>query len=155
MITNIKSYIKTNKLFAFVAMIALVMSSCEIDKSLNDNPNEITLSDVDARLFLNGAMLANTQVQVGHLNHATQSVLLLDIIANRRQHGAPGLDKIWWRVRHIVWAHHGKAAQGDCSALKQILVQTRPAEDVDEWHDQLMHRSAHARRVTAHSDLSH
>ena len=68
MITNIKSYIKTNKLFAFVAMIALVMSSCEIDKSLNDNPNEITLSDVDARLFLNGAMLANTQVQVGHLN---------------------------------------------------------------------------------------
>ena len=68
MITNIKSYLKTNKLFASVAMIALVMSSCEIDKSLNDNPNEITLADVDARLFLNGAMLANTQVQVGHLN---------------------------------------------------------------------------------------
>ena len=68
MITKIKSYIKTNKLFAFGAMIALVMTSCEIDKSLNDNPNEITLADVDARLFLNGAMLANTQVQVGHLN---------------------------------------------------------------------------------------
>ena len=48
--------------------VSLVFTSCEIPDDLNDNPNEITLSDVDARLFLNGAQLANTLVQCGHLN---------------------------------------------------------------------------------------
>jgi hypothetical protein len=48
--------------------ISLVFISCEIPADLNDNPNEITVSDVDANLFLNGAQLANVIVQVSHLN---------------------------------------------------------------------------------------
>ncbi|MBC8344718.1 MAG: SusD/RagB family nutrient-binding outer membrane lipoprotein [Candidatus Marinimicrobia bacterium] len=51
-----------------IISIALVMTSCDIPSDLNDNPNEITLSDVDANLFLNGAQLANIIVQNGHLN---------------------------------------------------------------------------------------
>ena len=65
---NTKGMNTMKKFIAPLMVIALTMTSCEIDKSLNDNPNDITLADVDARLFLNGAMLANTQVQVGHLN---------------------------------------------------------------------------------------
>ena len=49
-------------------VISLVFISCEIPADLNDNPNEITVSDVDANLFLNGAQLANVIVQVSHLN---------------------------------------------------------------------------------------
>ena len=56
------------KFIAPLTVIAMTMTSCEIDKSINDNPNDITLSDVDARLFLNGAMLANFTAQVSHLN---------------------------------------------------------------------------------------
>ena len=46
----------------------LMLASCEIPTDLNDNPNEITLQDVDASLFLNGAQLANIMVQNSHLN---------------------------------------------------------------------------------------
>ncbi len=57
------------KLISLITLsIALVMTSCEIPENLNDNPNEITVSDVDANLFLNGAQLANAIVQVSHLN---------------------------------------------------------------------------------------
>ena len=58
-----------NKVFRISLMaISLVLISCEIPENLNDNPNEITVSDVDANLFLNGAQLANVIVQVSHLN---------------------------------------------------------------------------------------
>ena len=46
----------------------LVLPSCEIPTDLNDNPNEITLQDVDPNLFLNGAQLANIMVQNSHVN---------------------------------------------------------------------------------------
>ena len=46
----------------------LTLMSCEIPTDFNDNPNEITLSDVDANLFLNGAQLANIMIQNSHLN---------------------------------------------------------------------------------------
>ena len=65
---NIKGFNTMKKFIAPLTVIALTMTSCEIDKSINDNPNDITLSDVDARLFLNGAMLANFTAQVSHLN---------------------------------------------------------------------------------------
>ena len=58
-----------NKVFRISLMaISLVLISCEIPENLNDNPKEITVSDVDANLFLNGAQLANVIVQVSHLN---------------------------------------------------------------------------------------
>ena len=56
------------RIFAPLAVLSLLATGCEVDKSINDNPNEITLADVDARLFLNGAQLANVIVQVGHVN---------------------------------------------------------------------------------------
>jgi hypothetical protein len=46
----------------------LLLPSCEIPTDLNDNPNEITLQDVDPNLFLNGAQLANIMIQNSHLN---------------------------------------------------------------------------------------
>ena len=46
----------------------LMLTSCEIPTDLNDNPNEITLQDADAILFLNGAQLANIMIQNSHLN---------------------------------------------------------------------------------------
>jgi len=49
----------------------LMLASCEIPTDLNDNPNEITLQDVDASLFLNGAQLANIMLQNSHLNRIT------------------------------------------------------------------------------------
>lgn len=53
----------------FLLMTAVMMTSCEgIVEGINDDPNGITISDVDAQLFLTGAQLANTNGQVGHLN---------------------------------------------------------------------------------------
>ena len=46
----------------------LMLASCEIPTDLNDNPNGISLVDVDPSLFLNGAQLANIMVQNSHLN---------------------------------------------------------------------------------------
>ena len=46
----------------------LMLTSCEMPTDLNDNPNAITLQDVDANLFLNGAQLANIMIQNSHLN---------------------------------------------------------------------------------------
>lgn len=66
---QLKGYNKMNKIFKVSLLSALlVLMSCEIPADLNDNPNEITVSDVDANLFLNGAQLANVIVQVSHLN---------------------------------------------------------------------------------------
>ena len=68
---QIKGLNKMKKIIAPLTAIALMMSGCDIDKSINDNPNDITLSDVDARLFLNGAQLANFTAQVSHVNRIT------------------------------------------------------------------------------------
>ena len=48
---------------------ALIITSCtDLVDGINDNPNQITIEDVDPVLFLTGAMLANTSAQAGHLN---------------------------------------------------------------------------------------
>lgn len=47
----------------------LIASSCEdIVEGINENPNDIIIKDVESRLFLTGGMIANVQVQCGHLN---------------------------------------------------------------------------------------
>lgn len=47
----------------------LTTASCEdIVEGINDNPNDIIISDVEDRLFLTGSMIANVQVNCGHLN---------------------------------------------------------------------------------------
>ena len=57
--TTIKGLKTMKNIFIPLTTIALLTTACDVDKSINDNPNEITLADVDARLFLNGAQLAN------------------------------------------------------------------------------------------------
>ncbi|MBT3676639.1 MAG: SusD/RagB family nutrient-binding outer membrane lipoprotein [Candidatus Marinimicrobia bacterium] len=66
--TTIKGLRTMKKILIPLTAVALMVTGCDVDKSINDNPNEITLSDVDAKLFLNGAQLANVIVQVSHLN---------------------------------------------------------------------------------------
>ena len=59
-------------IFGLVLVASILMlPSCEIPTDLNDNPNEITLQDVDPNLFLNGAQLANIMVQNSHVNRIT------------------------------------------------------------------------------------
>lgn len=57
------------KILILMCMVLVMGTACEdLVDDINDNPNEITADDVEARLFLTGAQLANVQVQVGHLN---------------------------------------------------------------------------------------
>lgn len=57
-------YIKTLLLFTIV-----LFTACEdLVDGINDNPNDILISDIEPQLFLTGAMLANAQAQAGHLN---------------------------------------------------------------------------------------
>jgi len=52
-----------------ITIALLATMSCEdIVEGINDNPNDIIISDVEERLFLTGSMLANVQLNNGHLN---------------------------------------------------------------------------------------
>lgn len=54
---------------ALLLATAAFFTSCEgLVDGINDNPNDLFISDVDAQLFLTGAQLANAQAQAGHLN---------------------------------------------------------------------------------------
>ena len=66
--TTIKGLKTMKKILIPLTAIALLTTGCDVDKTINDNPNDITLADVDPKLFLNGAQLANAIVQVSHLN---------------------------------------------------------------------------------------
>ena len=56
------------KILIPITAVALMMTGCEIDKSINNSPDGFNVDDVDAHLFLNGAQLANVIVQVSHIN---------------------------------------------------------------------------------------
>ena len=50
-------------------LILVFVSSCQdVVDGINENPNDILIDDVENKLFLTGGMLANVQVQCGHLN---------------------------------------------------------------------------------------
>ena len=66
--TTIKGLKTMKKILIPITAIALLTTGCDVDKTINDNPNDITLADVDPKLFLNGAQLANAIVQVSHIN---------------------------------------------------------------------------------------
>lgn len=55
-------------IYILVASLFLITSCEDILEGVNDNPNNITPDDIQARLFLTGALLANTSGQAGHLN---------------------------------------------------------------------------------------
>lgn len=58
-----------NKYIKVISLLfALSLASCQnLVDGINDNPNDILISDIDAELFLTGAMLANSVAQGGHL----------------------------------------------------------------------------------------
>ena len=63
-----------NKAFRISLMaISLVLISCEIPENLNDNPNEITVSDVDANLFLNCLLYTSPSPRDGLLSRMPSS----------------------------------------------------------------------------------
>lgn len=54
---------------SLILLAAFGIPSCtSLVDGINDNPNDITITEIDAELFLTGAMLANSVAQAGHLN---------------------------------------------------------------------------------------
>ena len=54
---------------SLLIILGIILASCQgIVEGINDDPNKITTEDVEAELFLTGAMLANSVAQGGHLN---------------------------------------------------------------------------------------
>jgi hypothetical protein len=100
---TIMNYLK----ICILACLVLAMgTACEdLVDDINDNPNEITADDVDARLFLTGAQLANIQVQVGHLNrisgmYSGQLVGLTSLYSNIYGYSLSGVESngVWSRI---------------------------------------------------------
>ena len=59
------------KLFtkSILALLIDFSFSCEdLNEDINSNPNDILITDVEDKLFLTGAQIANVQLQNGHLN---------------------------------------------------------------------------------------
>jgi hypothetical protein len=55
--------------FYFALLIIFSFNSCEkINEGINENPNDLRVEEVEENLFLTGGMIANIQVQCGHLN---------------------------------------------------------------------------------------
>ena len=59
------------KILVFFSLILIAHSCEDIVEGINENPNDLTLSDVEERLFLTGGELANIQLQCGHLNRVS------------------------------------------------------------------------------------
>ena len=52
---------------SLLALLIIFSFSCEdINEDINSNPNDILITDVEDKLFLTGAQLANIQLQLGH-----------------------------------------------------------------------------------------
>jgi len=60
---------KKNIFKILLATLLMFVVSCEkIVEGINENPNDIIVADVSPKLFLTGTMLANVQLNCGHLN---------------------------------------------------------------------------------------
>ncbi|MGC6479048.1 MAG: SusD/RagB family nutrient-binding outer membrane lipoprotein [Flavobacteriaceae bacterium] len=59
------------KILVFTSLIFTAYSCEDIVEGINENPNDLTVSDVSEELFLTGGQLANIQLQCGHLNRVT------------------------------------------------------------------------------------
>ena len=49
-------------------MIITAYSCEDIVEGINENPNDLTVADVDEVLFLTGGQIANIQLNCGHFN---------------------------------------------------------------------------------------
>ena len=57
---------------SLILVCCIMLAACEdLVEDINENPNNITVEDVDPVLFLTGSQLANTIIQAGHLNRIT------------------------------------------------------------------------------------
>ncbi|WKN31072.1 SusD/RagB family nutrient-binding outer membrane lipoprotein [Porifericola rhodea] len=52
----------------FTMMLFFTFACEDLVDDINDNPNKLAIEEIDPSLFLKGAMLADVQVQLGHLN---------------------------------------------------------------------------------------
>ena len=59
------------KFFFFISLVYTVFSCEDIVSDINENPNDLIVSDVQEKLFLTGGQLANIQLQCGHLNRVS------------------------------------------------------------------------------------
>ena len=59
------------KFLVFSSLIFIAYSCEDIVDDINENPNDLTVSDVGENLFLTGGQLANIQLQCGHLNRVS------------------------------------------------------------------------------------
>ncbi len=124
-----------------ILIIALLATSCQdLVEGINDNPNKITIEDVDPTLFLTGAMLANTSAQAGHLNriagmYSGQLTGLSSLYSNIYGYSLSTAESVgtWSRiyigiipnVRHIREQLPGDALmQGICKVLEAHAVST-------------------------------
>ena len=56
-------------LYTILLMALMMTYSCQdLVEGIDENPNDITIEDVEPSLFLTGTMLANSSAAVGHLN---------------------------------------------------------------------------------------
>ncbi|WP_192348671.1 SusD/RagB family nutrient-binding outer membrane lipoprotein [Algoriphagus sp. Y33] len=57
---------KQAKYILSILCLTVAVSSCEsLVDGINDNPNQLTLNEIDAGLFMNGAELGNIDIQLG------------------------------------------------------------------------------------------
>ena len=59
------------KFLIFISLWYTVFSCEDIVSDINENPNDLIVSDVQEKLFLTGGQLANIQLQCGHLNRVS------------------------------------------------------------------------------------
>ena len=59
------------RFLVFSSLIFTAYSCQDIVEGINENPNDLTVADVDEVLFLTGGQLANIQLQCGHLNRVS------------------------------------------------------------------------------------
>ena len=53
---------------SILALLIVFSFSCEdLNEDINANPNDILTTDVEDKLFLTGAQLANIQIQLGQI----------------------------------------------------------------------------------------
>ena len=59
---------------SILALLLVFSFSCEdLNEDINSNPNDILITDVEDKLFLTGAQLANIQLQLGCLLYTSPS----------------------------------------------------------------------------------
>lgn len=88
--------------------IVVISASCEsLNDGINENPNDVVLSDVEEKLFLTGGLLANVQVQCGRINNVAnmytgQLIGFASIFANQYGYNiSPGDSDGTWRALYV------------------------------------------------------